>query len=343
MKKDKENKFLTLSGLQTLLKALNEKFSKKEHKHSRSDITDLVIASKEKAGIVRPSGNYLTVSPTGDLNVTIPTAANNIAGIVKIGDNINLTNDVISVPVASDSVAGVIMIGDGLIVNENGTLSVDKENNTTYKLYEDFSWRNLHSFLRDMINDMSSENLYGTYVELRNINKNNLSHKRFTIQITKDVVDVMNESERFFNEINRQLLLYSDGELEILYPQSEFDKHYIIDEFPYYLLIRLLSKENMDFACLHYINTLLSKTEGMEDIKAKTSRNITKRVEITECSQNIEERMELLFERPGENSDSENYSFDEYFYNGKQIMPIVFELIHTKDTNRNIYRYEIVQ
>jgi len=341
--KNNNNKFLSSSGLQTLLKTLNEKFSKKKHEHTIDEIKDLGYASKNKAGIVKPSGNFLEVTGTGELNVVIPKSDYNRMGLVQIGDNINLKDGKISVPVASDSVPGVIMIGDGLIVNENGTLSVDKENNTTYKLYEDFSWRNLYSSLTEEIDNMSSENLYGAYVELRNINKNNLSHKRFTIQITKDVVDVMNESDKFFNEISRQLLLYSDGELEILYPQSEFDKYYIIDEFPYYLLIRLLSKENMDFACLHYINTLLSKMEGMEDIKARTSRNITKRVEITECSQSIEERMELLFERPGENSDSENYSFDEYFYNGKQIMPIVFELKYTKGTNRNIYRYEIVQ
>jgi hypothetical protein len=97
----------------------------------------------------------------------------------------------------------------------------------------------------------------------------------------------------------------------------------------------------MDFTCLYYINSLLSEMKGMEDIKTRTSRNITKRVEITECSQNIEERMELLFERPSENSDSENYSFDEYFYNGKQMIPIVFELKYNTDEKK--YRYEIVQ
>jgi len=607
--KSNSNKFLSLSGLQTLLKALNEKFSKKKHEHKIEDITDLSYASKNKAGIVKISGNYLEVTGTGDLNVVIPKTDYNRMGLVRVGDNINLKDGKISVPVAGNSVRGlvsvgkninvdkdgiisiktaskkdigVVRIGDGLIVDENGILSVDKDNTsvsmviegddwkklyetlkeqveksvknneqekfntyvilknnnehvkddklhiikmtpvvveiinenrllnfilelkdkyeeiwekeyegsdydtfdswltkeliescypfkydekenledlflyyeivkllsidnmdligfilivfllkgiyyknkkgeettivdkknlteikkitsripstlidviehgykyerlnifldkeeipeyfdvkegkqlkpicyvlgknnqyklykyseknieplpTTYKLYEDFSWKTLYSYLKKEIDSMGSANLYGTYVELRNTNENNLSHKRFTIQITKDVVDATSESETFFKEIVGHLSSYSDNELEILYPQSKFDKDYVLNEFPYYLLIRLLSKENMDFTCLYYINSLLSEMKGMEDIKTRTSRNITKKVEITECSQNIEERMELLFERPGE-----NYSFDEYFYNGKQMIPIVFELKYNTDEKK--YRYEIVQ
>lgn len=577
MKKDKENKFLSLSGLQTLLKALNEKFSKKEHKHSRSDITDLVIASKEKAGIVRPSGNYLTVSPTGDLNVTIPTAANNIAGIVRIGDNINLTNDVISVPVATSSKTGLVRVGDnitvknglisvetatkerygvvsigeGLNVNEKGIVSVKEEvltiidrnwselyknlllivgelekkkkynvyvtlintdgkvdidnihtilmsqdiiniirNDTlknfvseifskyckknkisetkgaenlypfgyddenelaqlfihyeiikllstdrfdifgftsfsetdilelknttgrimestvevieykfnpkrleiffeekyplivekyfkdekqivpmvfklhynknngeyTYKMEDDISpkdthyeritdtcWLNVFNKFKQKVYDVNESGFYGSYLRLENTDDNSLFDKEFNIQITPEVVDIVKQSDAFIETVEKELTAFQDNELEILYPQKEFNLKIIIKELPPYMLIRLLSLENMDLVCLKYINELL-KSKEMEEIRKRTNRTLTKKVELTECSINAEDRMALLFEQPTDNSDSDYYNLDEYYRNGKQIMPIVFELRHTTDANgNNVYRYEIVQ
>ena len=46
------------------------------------------------------------------------------AGVVKVGNNINVASGKISVPAASDEVAGVVKVGTGLSVDENGALNV---------------------------------------------------------------------------------------------------------------------------------------------------------------------------------------------------------------------------
>lgn len=46
------------------------------------------------------------------------------AGVVKIGNNIDVSSGKISVPVASDETAGVVKAGTGLSVDENGALNV---------------------------------------------------------------------------------------------------------------------------------------------------------------------------------------------------------------------------
>lgn len=45
------------------------------------------------------------------------------AGVVKIGNNINVSSGKISVPAASDETAGVVKIGENLSVDENGFLN----------------------------------------------------------------------------------------------------------------------------------------------------------------------------------------------------------------------------
>ena len=45
------------------------------------------------------------------------------AGVVKIGNNIDVSSGKISVPTASDEVAGVVKIGANLSVDENGALN----------------------------------------------------------------------------------------------------------------------------------------------------------------------------------------------------------------------------
>lgn len=44
-------------------------------------------------------------------------------GVVKVGNNIDVANGVISVPAASDTAAGVVKVGSNLSVDENGFLN----------------------------------------------------------------------------------------------------------------------------------------------------------------------------------------------------------------------------
>ena len=58
----------------------------------------------------------------------LPKASANTLGGVKIGDNINISNDGhISVPMASDGTLGLIKIGTGLSIDENGVVTASGE------------------------------------------------------------------------------------------------------------------------------------------------------------------------------------------------------------------------
>lgn len=58
----------------------------------------------------------------------LPKASSNVLGGVKIGDNINISNDGhISVPMASANTLGLIKIGSGLTIDENGVVTASGE------------------------------------------------------------------------------------------------------------------------------------------------------------------------------------------------------------------------
>lgn len=70
------------------------------------------------------SGTLLPVIPSSSDYVS-PTdyATASKAGVVKVGNNINVSSGKISVPAASDEVAGVVKVGANLSVDENGALN----------------------------------------------------------------------------------------------------------------------------------------------------------------------------------------------------------------------------
>ena len=87
-------KYLTTEGLKRVLEAIKERFSKKEHKHTVGDISDLKLVAK--------TGKYSDLSGLP----TIP-----------------------SVAVAKRNKVGLVMPGEGIVVSGTGALSinVDKE------------------------------------------------------------------------------------------------------------------------------------------------------------------------------------------------------------------------
>ncbi|MGL5316360.1 MAG: hypothetical protein ACRC92_24100 [Peptostreptococcaceae bacterium] len=55
-------------------------------------------------------------------------ATKSSVGVVQIGDNLSITKDgVVDIPLATSLVAGVIKVGQGLIVDENGSLTLNPE------------------------------------------------------------------------------------------------------------------------------------------------------------------------------------------------------------------------
>ena len=102
-----------------------------------TDATGLLVGSNGKdayeiaveAGFVGNRGEWLAslVGPKGDKGDAAAIATSETAGIVKIGDNINITEaGTISVPVATANTLGVVKPGTYVSVDESGAMNVTK-------------------------------------------------------------------------------------------------------------------------------------------------------------------------------------------------------------------------
>ena len=140
-------KYLTTEGLTQVLKAIKEKFSKKEHKHTVGDISDLKLVAK--------TGKYSDLSGLP----TIP-----------------------SVAVAKQDKVGLVMPGEGIVVSRTGALSinVDKEKSGLYiegnLLKASFfkteisaeRWDKMYQQLEEVIEKNKSNNITDYTVVLKN-------------------------------------------------------------------------------------------------------------------------------------------------------------------------------
>jgi len=73
--------------------------------------------------IVGPQGDRGPRGLPGDAGII---ATSEVAGVVKIGNNINITDGTISVPVATNSTLGVVKPGTNVSIDGTGTISVSK-------------------------------------------------------------------------------------------------------------------------------------------------------------------------------------------------------------------------
>ena len=86
-------------------------------------ITETDIASVSEAGIVK-IGNNINIADGG--RISVPKADANTSGVVKIGTGINVADDgTISVPKASATTSGIVKIGTGINVTDDGTISFE--------------------------------------------------------------------------------------------------------------------------------------------------------------------------------------------------------------------------
>jgi hypothetical protein len=95
------------------------------------DATDKKLHIKTGTGLAISEEGILSV--TGDATVNsvewgvvknVPKASKEVWGIAKVGDNISVTDGVISVPKATATVAGVVKVGSGIDVSADGVISV---------------------------------------------------------------------------------------------------------------------------------------------------------------------------------------------------------------------------
>lgn len=84
-----------------------------------SSLQQLVDASKTVKGLVQ-IGDNIDVS---DGLISVPVGTTSVLGVLKTGTNITNVNGLIDVPVATNSTLGVVSIGDN-IVNDSGRISV---------------------------------------------------------------------------------------------------------------------------------------------------------------------------------------------------------------------------
>ena len=77
------------------------------------------------------------------------------AGVVKIGDNINVASGKISVPAASDTTAGVVKAGTNLSVDEDGFLNAAAGGITVDKLWSGSTSATYTSIKNDLLHTIS--------------------------------------------------------------------------------------------------------------------------------------------------------------------------------------------
>lgn len=85
-----------------------------------SSLQQLVDASKTTKGLVK-IGDNIDVS---DGLISVPVATSSSLGVVVTGDNIINDSGRISVPIASSTVPGVVKLGENIVVDPTGTISI---------------------------------------------------------------------------------------------------------------------------------------------------------------------------------------------------------------------------
>lgn len=85
---------------------------------------DINISIDEPAVSISEVSNDVVITDQYSTDYTLPIASHTTLGGVKIGANIDETNDgTISVPIASASTAGVVKVGANLTIESDGTLN----------------------------------------------------------------------------------------------------------------------------------------------------------------------------------------------------------------------------
>lgn len=235
-------KYLTTDNLRQVLYAIKERFSKKEHKHTVGDISDLKLVAK--------TGKYSDLSGLP----TIP-----------------------SVAVAKQNKVGLVMPGEGIDVSRTGALSinVDKESGlyiegnvlkASFMGGESFKteiraerWDEMYKQLKEVIEKNKSNKITDYTVVL----KNTYSGKTVSIKFDEEKLSNFESIYKYaFEVMNFSNFPKSDSFAEI----GGYVKDKDIDDLKFYEFFKLLASDEISDAVEVFFYNYVNPSKAKEQI-----------------------------------------------------------------------------
>lgn len=234
-------KYLTLEGLEQILKAIKERFSKNGHKHTVGDISDLKLVAK--------TGKYSDLSGLPTIP-SVTVAKYNKAGIVMPGDGIAISGTgALSINVDKES---------GLYI-ENNTLKVSKngggDNSTEIKSE---SWTDMYGKLWETIEVNESKGISNFTVVL----KNEYLGKTISIKFDEEKILNFKSIEKYVFEVMGDDNGFPNNEEFV--EMGGFGKD--IEDLKYYEFFKLLESNGISDAVEVFLYNHTTPEKAKEEI-----------------------------------------------------------------------------
>lgn len=225
--------FLTLKGLEQVLKQLKEKLATKDHKHTVKDITDLKQVAK--------TGRYSDLTGT-PIIPSVEIAKENKIGLMMPGKGMIVdSNGSISLKIDEES---------GIYIDENGFFKVQKsdENSSVFK-FDGNSWLEIYDKMVSAIAECMDKKI----IEATFIVENKKTEKTIYIKIDERRMKNMPSIVEFvFQTIEENDAIFNDNFVTM---DGYCDTK---DDFKYCELLRFLSNDTIDIVELFIYKLLIS-------------------------------------------------------------------------------------
>lgn len=185
--------FLTKDGLKYVLEYIKGKYSREGHTHNeKEDIVNCGLHS------VAFSGSYNDLINTPSLTPNIPDATESSAGVVKPGSGLIVGQQgILSVDVDGNT-TGIYINDDNKIDVNVGNGIVFFEGKWTSSILIEDGWNNLYESMKEFIDTIDNNNIVGVDMILR---KPNAIEKEFVIKLTPEIIDNI-KNNTTYNFIN---------------------------------------------------------------------------------------------------------------------------------------------
>jgi hypothetical protein len=225
--------FLTLKGLEQVLKQLKERLATKDHKHTVKDITDLKQVAK--------TGRYSDLTGT-PIIPSVEIAKENKIGLMMPGKGMMVdSNGSISLKIDDES---------GIYIDENGFFKVQKsdENSSVFK-FDGNSWLEIYDKMVSAIAECMDKKI----IEATFIVENKKTEKTIYIKIDERRMKNMPSIVEFvFQTIEENDAIFNDNFVTM---DGYCDTK---DDFKYCELLRFLSNDTIDIVELFIYKLLIS-------------------------------------------------------------------------------------